>query len=79
MKTFNELLKESNKGVFVVEQNELTEIHVDYANMTIEVREYRTKNQLTPDKKSTYSSLAGKNFGTQSVEEKFNELINNKF
>lgn len=37
MKTFKTLLNESYEGRFVVEPNELTEIHVDYARMQISI------------------------------------------
>ena len=74
MKTFKELLAESYEGNFVVAPNELTEIHVDYRNMEITVKTYRTRKSLTPETKTTYISLAGM-FGKPTVEEKFNEII----
>jgi len=74
MIAFNTLLNESHEGRFVVEPNELTEIHVDYIKMEISVFYYRTKKQITPEKKEVFTSLAGM-FGRQTVEEKFNEII----
>ena len=74
MKTFQELLKDSNEGRFTFEPNELTEIHVDYAKMQITVETFRTKKQLTPTTTKTYHSLAGM-FGKPTVESKFNEII----
>lgn len=74
MKTFNQLLNESYQGKFVVEPNELTEIHVNYPQMRIDVLKFKTKKQLIPESKKTYLSLAGM-FGTPTVEEKFNEII----
>jgi hypothetical protein len=75
IKSFQELLRESQDGYFMVELNELIEIHVSYNTTEITVLEYKTKNQLTPIKTTKYSSLTGSNFGKPSVEEKFNELI----
>jgi len=74
MKTFNELLKGSYEGRFTVEPNDTTEIHVDYGRMEITVLTFRTKNQLTPQTKKQYTSLAGI-FGTLTVEQKYNEII----
>lgn len=75
MKTFTQLLNESN-GSFTYEPNELTEIKVDYVNSKIIVEYFRTKAQLTPEKKETFICLHGM-FGNQSVEQKFNELLLN--
>jgi len=77
MKPFKTLLNESYKGRFVVEPNELTEIHVDYERMQISILYFRTKKDLTPLKKELFTSLAGM-FGTPTVEEKFNEIIKRK-
>lgn len=74
MKTFNELLKDSNQGRFIVEPNNTTEIHIDYAAMQITVLTFKTKNQVIPESKKTYISLHGM-FGTPTVEQKFYEII----
>lgn len=74
MKSFKELLNESYDGRFVVEPNGLTEIHVDYGRMQITVLTFRTKIQLTPTTKQSFTSLAGI-FGQPTVEQKFNEII----
>jgi hypothetical protein len=71
---FKKLLNESYEGRFVVEPNETTEIHVDYGRAEITVLTFRTKNQVAPETKKTYTSLAGM-FGKPTVEQKFNEII----
>ena len=73
-KKYIELLKESYEGRFTVEPNDKTEIHVDFGRMEITVLTFRTKNQITPETKKTYSSLAGI-FGTLTVEQKYNEIM----
>jgi hypothetical protein len=73
---FKELLANSYQGRFVVEPNELTEIHVDYGMMQIIVLTFGTKNQFTPKTKTVYHGLHGM-FGKPSVEDKFNEIMKN--
>lgn len=75
MTTFQNLLSDSHEGKFVVEPNELVEVHVDYGRMQITVLTFSTKNQLTPDTKKVFHSLGGNFFGMPTVEEKFNEIM----
>lgn len=75
MTTFQNLLNDSYQGRFVVEPNELVEVHVDYPKMEITVLTFRTKKQITPDTKKVFHSLSGHNFGMPTVEEKFNEIM----
>jgi hypothetical protein len=74
MSLFTELLKDSYKGCFVYEPNELTEVRVNYGEMRIDLLKFRTKKDLTPLEKVVYHSLHGM-FGNQTVEEKFNQII----
>lgn len=79
-KSFKTLLNESYEGIFTYEPNELIEIHVNYPKGNIRVDYYRSKNHmLDPIKKDYFHSLYGANFGTQTVEEKFNEIVDSIF
>ena len=75
MTTFQNLLNDSHEGRFVVEPNDLVEVHVDYPKSQITIFTFRTKSQLTPETRKVFHSLSGHNFGMPTVEEKFNEIM----
>ena len=76
MTNFKKLANES-EGHFVVGPNDKTEIHVNLINSEITVDTYVTANHMVgcPETKS-YFTLVGM-FGYPTIEEKFNEIINN--
>ena len=76
MTTFKTLLDNSINGKFTFEtstKNYSVEINVSYGDAQIVVHYYRGK-QFTFVKKETYVNLNGI-FGTQTVEDKFNEIV----
>jgi len=78
MSDFNTLSKNSTNGTFIYETSNKffdIEILVDFNTCEIKVFYYQGK-MLTPIKKEQYHSLYGC-FGKESLEVKFNEIINN--
>lgn len=74
---FNQLAKNS-KGTFTFEtKNNFfdIEINVSFFTSTIEVKYYKGSG-LMPYKKDVYSSLHGM-FGADSLESKFEKILNN--